>query len=49
MSGFDPDLAGSPRGPEPPWIKRVALAILIWVMLIITALVAAGIDALLEV
>lgn len=47
MSGFDPDLAGAPRGPEPPWVKWVALAILIWVMLIITAVVAAGIGALL--
>lgn len=48
MSSIDPDLS-SPRGPEPPWIKWVALAILLWVMIIITALVAAGISALLGV
>lgn len=47
MSSVDPDLANH-RPPEPPWIKWVALAIILWVMLIITALVAAGIGAVLQ-
>lgn len=46
MASVDPDLTGSPRGPEPPWIKWVALAILIWAMVLITLLVSAGIERL---
>lgn len=43
---IDPDMRQSPVEP-PRWIKWVAIIIVIWVMVIITAIVAAGLGALL--
>ena len=43
---IDPDMRQSPVEP-PRWVKWVAIGILVWVMIIVTALVAAGIAFLL--